>query len=118
MKTYKELIVWQEAYKLVLVVYRLTKVFPQFEIYGLVSQLRRAVVSVPSNIAEGFNRKTKSGYLQFLYISRGSLQEVDFLLILSKDLSYLSEKDYLELKNRVDLIGRLLSGLINSIESK
>jgi len=98
MKSYRELLVWQEAYKLALAVYEITKNFPVSESYGLVSQIRRAIVSISANIAEGFNRQTKKEYLQFLYISRGSLQEIDFLLLLAKDLKYLEEIKYFEIK--------------------
>lgn len=108
--------VWQEAYKLALNVYEITKIFPGSEIYGLTSQIRRAVISVSANIAEGFNRQTRKEYLQFLYISRGSLQEIDFLLLLSKDLKYTKEAEYLKIKEKIDLIGKLLSGLIKSIK--
>jgi len=117
MKSYRELLVWQEAYKLALAVYEITKNFPVSESYGLVSQIRRAIVSISANIAEGFNRQTKKEYLQFLYISRGSLQEIDFLLLLAKDLKYLEEIKYFEIKEKIDLVGRLLSGLIKSIKA-
>ena len=118
MKSYRELQVWQESYKLTLEIYKLSEKFPKEEMYGLTSQMRRSALSVPANISEGFNRRTKKEYLQFLYISRGSLQEVDFLVLLSKDLGYIKKTDFLSLKERIDLIGRLLSGLINSIKKK
>lgn len=118
MDNYRELTVWQESYKLVIIIYKLTSAFPKEELYCLVSQIRRAVISISANIAEGFNRRTSKEYLQFLYIARGSLQEFDFLLLLSKDLKYISEKEYKELKSKTDLVGRLLSGLINSIKRK
>lgn len=118
MNSYKELKVWQESYSLSLAIYNLTKVFPKDEIYGLTSQIRRACVSISANIAEGFNRQTSKEYLQFLFISKGSLQETDFLLLLSKDLKYCSETKYLEVKNKIDLVGKMLSGLIRSIRTK
>lgn len=118
MKSYKELNVWQQSYQLCLIIYSITNTFPSSETYGLISQRRRAAVSVCANIAEGFNRQSKKEYLQFLYIARGSLQELDFLLLLAKDLKYTLEKDYLKAENRIDSVGRLLSGLINSIKRK
>ena len=118
MKNYQELIVWQESYQLTLRMYKLTESFPREEMYGLTSQIRRAALSVPANICEGFNRQTKKEYLQFLYIARGSLQEVDFLVLLSKDLNYIKKGEFLGLKSKIDLIGKLLSGLINSIKKK
>jgi len=118
MKSFKELIVWQESNKFALKIYKLTQLFPKSELFGLVSQLRRAVVSVPANIAEGFNRQSKKEYIQFLYIARGSLQEADSLLSFAKNLSYISEEDYLSLQKDLTLTGRLLSGLINSIKEK
>jgi len=118
MQSYRELIVWQKAYDLCLVIYALTKSFPSTETYGLISQIRRAIVSVCANIAEGFNRQGKKEYIQFLYVARGSLQEVDFLLLLAKDLKYLQEKGYFKVKEKIDLEGKLLTGLINSIKKK
>jgi len=118
MKTYKELIVWQKSYELIILIYKTSEKFPREEIFGLTSQLRRAGVSVSANIAEGFNRQTKKEYLQFLYISRGSLQEVDFLLLLAKDLEYIPSNIYGEFKELIELIGKLLSGLIRSIKNK
>lgn len=118
MQNYKELIVWQEGYKLCIFIYKITEDYLKSELYGLISQIRRAVVSVCANIAEGFNRQGKKEYLQFLYIARGSLQELDFLLFLSKDLKYVLENDYTLTKEKIELIGKLLSGLINSIKRK
>lgn len=118
MKTYKELKVWQEAYKLTLMVYKITDTFPKREIYGLTSQLRDAVSSVPANIAEGFNRRTSKEYLHFLYVSKGSLQETEFFCLLSKDLKYMEIEDHQMVEDQINLTGRLLSGLIRSIKRK
>lgn len=86
LNSHKELIVWQKSIKLVKEVYLLTNDFPRHEIYGLTSQIRRAAVSIPSNIAEGYSRKNTKEYLQFLRIAYGSASEVETQLIISKDL--------------------------------
>lgn len=113
-KGFKQLKVWQKAYELTLEVYRVTKIFPKEEIYGLTSQLQRAIVSVPANIAEGYERNYKKEYLQFLYIAKGSPGEVETYLSLANDLKYLSDKDYLLLEDKRAETARLLKGLIKS----
>jgi four helix bundle protein len=87
-KSFQELIVWQKSYKLVLEVYRLTAEFPKSEIYGLAQQMRRAAVSIPSNIAEGYCRKHRAEYNQFLSIAYGSLSELETQYMLCIDLGY------------------------------
>ena len=87
-KTFHDLVVWQKAHAWVREVYRLTHGFPREEMYGLTSQLRRAAVSVPANIVEGFGRSTKGDKLRFYNISQGSLEECRYYLILAKDLNY------------------------------
>ncbi len=93
MHNYKEMKIWQKARKLVKVVYSISKKLPKEELYGLTSQIRRAVVSVPANIAEGAGRGTDRDFCHFLDIARGSLFELDTLLILSTDLEYVSEEE-------------------------
>ncbi len=93
-KGFKGLTVWQKAYALTLDIYKVSKKFPKEEIYGLSSQLRRAAVSIPANIAEGYERNHRKEYVQFLFVSKGSLGEVETQLLLAKDLGYLSESDY------------------------
>ena len=85
LKNYKELKVWQKSYQMSLEIYRITKVFPKDEQYGLTSQIRRAVVSIPSNIAEGYGRKTTPDYLRALYIAYGSTCELETQILLSGD---------------------------------
>ena len=85
LKNYKELKVWQKSYQLCLEVYKITAEFPIEEKYGLISQIRRAVVSVPSNIAEGYGRKTTTDYIKYLYIAYGSLCELETQILLSRD---------------------------------
>lgn len=114
-KGFRQLTVWQKAYELTLEVYRLSKKFPKEEIYGLVSQLQRAAVSVPANIAEGYERNHRKEYLQFLFIAKGSLGEVETYLLLAKDLGYLSNSDYLTVDEKRKDTSRLLQGLIKSL---
>jgi four helix bundle protein len=87
-KSFEQLIVWQKAHQFVLGVYRLTDNFPRTEIYGLTSQLRRAAVSIPANIAEGFKKRGRADKVRFLNIAQGSLEECRYYLILAKDLNY------------------------------
>jgi four helix bundle protein len=87
-KSFQDLIVWQKAHQLVLSIYRISDDFPKTEIYGLTSQLRRAVISVPANIAEGFKKKTRVEKARFMNIAQGSLEECRYYLILIKDLHY------------------------------
>ncbi|HGY54836.1 MAG TPA: four helix bundle protein [Caldithrix abyssi] len=118
LRNYKDLVVWQKAYSLCLDVYKLTKQFPDEEKYGLTSQIKRAAVSIPSNIAEGYGRKTTKEYIQFLYIAYGSLCELETQLMLAKDLKYsrnMKEDTYIENLMEVE---RMLKSLIKSLEKK
>ena len=114
-KSYKDLIVYQKAYSLTLEIYRVTKSFPAHELYGMVSQMRRAAVSLPSNISEGYRRGHQKEYIQFLNIARGSCGELETLLSLSKDLNYLDEADYSSIHTMQDEISRMLSHFILSM---
>lgn len=117
-KTYKDLIVWQRSIQLVTTVYSLTKTFPSDERFGLVSQLNRAVISIPSNIAEGWGRELSKNYLQFLRISRGSLMEVETMILISKNLGYINEENFKELNKEIEEVGKILQGLIKSVQQK
>lgn len=97
MANFKELLVWQKSIDFVTEIYKVSDTFPKHEMYGLTSQIRRASVSVPSNIAEGNSRRSKPDYLQFLKISRGSCAEVETQLLISKRLNFLKEEEYLHL---------------------
>jgi len=110
---YTELDVWIETRKLVNNVYLLTKKFPKEELYGLVTQIRRCAVSVPSNIAEGIGRRTSKDTIQFLHISRGSLYELETQLYLSSDQDYISKKELTEILNQIEKCLKLLNGFIN-----
>ena len=92
-KSYKELLIWQKGIKIVFLVYKLTKDFPKEEIYALTSQLKRASVSIPSNIAEGFGRQTDKSFNHFLNISRGSLNEIETQLIIAKELEFVIDNN-------------------------
>jgi four helix bundle protein len=119
MKTnsFKDLIVWQKSYKLVLEIYKITIDFPKSEIYGLSQQMRRAAVSIPSNIAEGYGRKHKNEYSQFLSIAYGSLLELETQYLLSKDLQYIRENDNVNIliKEVGSMLYRMLNPKINNI---
>ncbi len=110
---YTELDVWIESRKLVNDVYLLTKKFPKDELYGIVSQIRRCAVSVPSNIAEGVGRRTSKDTIQFLHISRGSLYELETQLYLSSDQNYISKNDLIAILNQIEKCVKLLNGFIN-----
>lgn len=116
MANFKELLVWQKSIDFVTEIYRTTETFPKAEIYGLVSQIRRAAISIPSNIAEGNSRRSKPDYLQFLKISRGSCAEVETHLVISKNLKFLNENEYLKLNERIIEISKMLNGLINALQ--
>lgn len=118
MNSYKELVVWQKAVNLVADIYRLTVKFPKEEQYGLVSQLRRSAVSVPSNVAEGWGRGNTREYIRFLTIARGSLMELETQLIISEKLGFLSLESHKVLLAQIDEIGRMLNGLITSLKTR
>jgi four helix bundle protein len=116
MANFKELLVWQKSIDFVTEIYKFTDSFPKDEIFGLKSQIRRASVSIPSNIAEGNSRRSKPDYVQFLKISRGSCAEVEIQLIISKNLHFLDEINYLKLNQDIIEISKMLNGLINSLK--
>lgn len=105
---------WQKAHELVLEVYKLTKSFPKFEEFCLTSQIRRAAISIPSNIAEGFKRKSAKDSNHFYNIADGSLEEAKYQLILSKDLEYISEGSFSKVFSLAEEVGRLLCGWYKS----
>ncbi|MCI0498095.1 MAG: four helix bundle protein [Planctomycetales bacterium] len=113
-KSFEDLFVWQKAHALVLSTYKATKGYLKEELYGLVSQMRRAAVSVPANIAEGFKKKSKAEKIHFLTIAYGSLEEVRYYLILSKDLDYF---DTSSMSAQSDEVGKLLTLYRSKIEN-
>ncbi|GAB6010121.1 four helix bundle protein [Dysgonomonas reticulitermitis] len=116
MGTHKDLIVWQKSISLVKQIYLETKSFPNEELFGLVSQMRRSSVSVPSNIAEGFGRGSKKECTHFVYIALGSASELETQIIISRELEYLSEIVYQTLNALLNEIIKMLSALINSLK--
>ncbi|MBP8911433.1 MAG: four helix bundle protein [Phycisphaerae bacterium] len=117
-KNYRDLIAWQKAMELVELVYSETKKFPREEVYALTSQLRRAAVSVPSNIAEGQGRTSSREFLNFLSMAYGSLREIETQIIIAERLGYMSEgkaRSILELSGEV---GRLINGLSSSLKRR
>jgi len=105
---YKELIVWQKSDELAFEIYKLTKKFPKDEVYGLTSQLRRAVLSIPTNIVEGYARKGDKELARFISIAIGSMAEAEYLLDFSKRLGYINDQDYSKIENLRDQVGKLL----------
>lgn len=114
--SFQELDVWKEAHKLVLMVYRITREFPNEEKFGLVTQMRRAAVSIPANIAEGFKRRGVQDKIRFYNTAESSLEELKYYFVLSKDLDYISSND--NLMAQAETVGRLLIGLIASTERR
>lgn len=115
LQSYRDLLVWQKALDLALLIYRLSEKFPKSEIYCLTSQLRRAAVSVPSNIAEGYGRGSRKEYLQFLSIAQGSLKELETQVILAQRLQYAKEEESEELLLLSETVGKMLGGLMRSL---
>ncbi len=118
MGTHKDLDVWKRSVELVTTVYQVTSEFPKEEIFGLTNQIRRASVSIPSNIAEGAARNSDKEFIRFLYISLGSNQELDTQILIARNLYYLSADKYGFIANEVETIGKQLSTLIKYLKSK
>jgi four helix bundle protein len=112
---FEDLIVWQKSHQLTINVYKITNGFPDDEKFGIISQIRRAAYSVPSNIVEGHSRKSKKEFLHFLSISKGSLEELKYFLILSKDLNYLTIEKFDDLKSLADEVSKILYGFTKSL---
>ena len=112
-KSFKDLIVWQKSYRLVLEIYTITNRFPKSEIYGLSQQMRKAAVSIPSNIAEGYGRKHKAEYNQFLSIAYASLLELETQYLLATDLKYVSKNAGIE--KLMKEVGSMLYRMLNPI---
>ena len=118
LKNYKDLKVWQKSYELCLKIYRITAKFPNEERYGLTSQIRRSAVSIPSNIAEGYGRKTTADYIRMLYISYGSVCELETQILLAGDLGFIEKGELGTIKKDIAEIERMLKALIKSLENK
>jgi four helix bundle protein len=115
-RSYKDLVAWQKSMDLVTAVYRVSQGFPKEEIFGLVSQIRRAAVSVPSNIAEGHARTSRKEFQYFLSNARGSLAELETQLTIAHQLAYIDETGINQLLDRLGEVGRILNGLLASLK--
>jgi len=113
--SFERIVAWQKAHQFTLLVYKVTQSFPDNEHYGLVSQFRRAAVSIGANIAEDYKKLGKADKLRFLNISEGSLAECENYIVLSRDLGFVGEEDYLLLHNSAEEVGRLLTAYSNGI---
>lgn len=114
-KNFRQLIAWQKAKALAVLIYEITKQYPREELFGMVAQLRRAAVSVPSNIAEGQGRNTAGEFKQFLGIAKGSMAELITLIDLSKDLKYIDQIKYDEVMQHCEEVYKLVNGLLKSL---
>jgi four helix bundle protein len=117
-RSFEDLSVWQEAHKLTLEVYDLTRKFPQAEKYGIISQLRRSASAVPANIAEGFGRATTKELLRCLQIARGELEETRYFVLLSRDLGYLHAEEWEKVGQHCSIVGRLINALGSSLKRR
>jgi four helix bundle protein len=115
---FKDLIAWQKAMDLVATVYNVTELFPRRETYSLCDQIRRAAVSVPSNIAEGQAHFNRREFLRYLRHARGSLAEVETQFLIAEKLKYISGQQSREFSDKVDELSRILSGLVNSLKKQ
>ena len=118
MQDFRKLQVWQKSHQFVLAVYAVTAVFPESERYGLTSQIRRAAASIPANIAEGCGRETNSELRRFLYIAMGSASEVDYHLLLARDLDMVAATEYQRLLTGIEEVKRMITGLIQRLNTE
>lgn len=116
--TYKELIVWKKAIELVREIYLSTERFPKSEIYGIIPQMRRAAISIPSNIAEGYGRKSPKEYAQFYSIAYGSALELETQLIISKDLNFASSQDFIKCDALLTEVLKMLHSMLYTMRTK
>lgn len=115
MQTHENLLVWSKSVELCLSIYRITKNFPASEMYGITSQMRRAAVSIPSNIAEGRRRGTDADFRNFLRIAHGSLAELETQLFISNKLSFCGEKEFHAIKTQLTEVSKMLHGMIKKL---
>jgi len=117
MKDFRDLKVWEKSHDFVLRVYEHSRVFPKEELYGLTSQMRRASSSIPMNIAEGCGRGSDADFARFLQIAMGSSSEVDYQLLLSRDLGFLADANYTPLATKIAEVKRMLTGLMQKLRT-
>ncbi|CAN5778144.1 four helix bundle protein [soil metagenome] len=115
MRDFRQLRVWEESHDLTLKIYQITKTFPKEELFILTNQMRRSSSSIPTNIAEGCGRETSKDYAHFLQIALGSSYELDYQILLARDLNYIDEKSYSALNDKIDKIKRQLAILIKKV---
>jgi four helix bundle protein len=117
MKDFRQLKVWEKSHQLALAIYKVTAKFPKEELYGLTSQVRRASMSIPTNIAEGCGRNTDADFARFLQMAMGSASETEYQLILARDLEFLPNDEYEKLHNDVEEVKRMLASLLKTIRA-
>ncbi|MCK5413022.1 MAG: four helix bundle protein [Candidatus Pacebacteria bacterium] len=117
-KSFTDLIAWKKGHSLVIMVYKITNDFPQKEVFALTNQMCRCVVSITSNIAEGFSRKGTKEKIQFYHMSLGSLTELQNQLLVARDIGYLQEEKFSELAKQTVEVSKLINGLIRSLKTK
>jgi four helix bundle protein len=115
-KPHKRLDVWNKSIDLTVDIYKLSERFPRSEVYGLTGQMRRAAVSVPSNIAEGAARQTRKEFVNYLHMAQGSLSELDTHLVIANRLEYIVKETHEEIENKIETISKMLTGLIKSLK--
>ena len=116
-RNWEDLLVWQKSHRLVIDIYKILSNFPEEEKYGLISQIKRCAISIPANIVEGHSKNTKKEFLRFLFISRGSLEELKYYFLLSKDLGFIEFNKFNELNLKLGEVSYLLNQLIKSLTS-
>jgi len=116
MRDYKNYTVWKDGHQLTLIIYKLTMMFPKEELFGITSQLRRAVTSIPTNIAEGSGRESDADFRRFLVIAHGSATEVEYLIFLSEELNYISKEDFELCNDRVVILRKQLRKFIDKLK--
>lgn len=114
---FTELKIWQEAHRLTLEIYKICRTFPSTEKYGVISQIQRSSSSVAANIVEGYNRKSKKEFEQFLYLSKGSLSETEYFILLARDLNYISKEKSEILLNEYEVLSKMLNSYITYIRN-
>lgn len=117
MRDFRKIQVWQKSHELTLRLYKITSIFPKEELYGLTSQIRRASISIPANIAEGCGRDTQTELARFVHIASGSASELEYHLLLAHDLGFIANEEYQELEKAISEIKRMLHGFEKTVSS-
>lgn len=115
---FTELKIWQKSHELTLQIYKLTKSLPNTETFGIISQIQRSASSIPANIVEGFGRKGRKEFLQFLYQAKGSLTETEYFLILIRDLLYIKKEIIESILNEYEILAKMLNSFITQLKTK